>query len=253
MSEEWKEEFFEWKDEIESKYNKISESRIKYENKIKELEKWKKVEEEQHQNITKALDNFVIDAGAIGDSVYSNKLKSLENEIAEQKKMIEDIEETIVLNTCKEITKPYCPIRVADLDKIEVNNKEINELKEWNEKDKRILGSVFSKLFKKVFKLNRNALINTRLTKEQIEKETKAFMNILNDSKVNREALREDYQFKIKNLPNNPLREHYKGLLEKLDSKAEKKEDYFDKQVRLGNISKYKEDSGGERHQGFGH
>ena len=42
MSEEWKKEFFEWKDEIESKYNEILESRIKYENKIEALEKKQK-------------------------------------------------------------------------------------------------------------------------------------------------------------------------------------------------------------------
>jgi len=52
------------------------------------LERWKKIEEEQHKNITNALDNFVIDAGAIGDSVYSNKLKSIEEQIAELKGMI---------------------------------------------------------------------------------------------------------------------------------------------------------------------
>ena len=38
MSEEWKKEFFEWKDQIESKYNDLSESKIKCENKIEVLE-----------------------------------------------------------------------------------------------------------------------------------------------------------------------------------------------------------------------
>jgi hypothetical protein len=75
--------------------------------------------------------------------------------------------------------------------------KEIVELQEWNKKAKTILGRILSKLFKKVFTLNHNALINTRLTKEQIEKETKAFMNILGDSKINREILQEFYKHKI--------------------------------------------------------
>jgi TolA-binding protein len=60
--------------------------------KIKALEEWKKTEEEQHQNITKALDNFVIDAGAIGDNVYSNKLKALEKKLDEEIKSRENWE-----------------------------------------------------------------------------------------------------------------------------------------------------------------
>lgn len=42
MSEEGKKDFFEWKDEIESKYNDLSESRIRCENKIEALEKKQK-------------------------------------------------------------------------------------------------------------------------------------------------------------------------------------------------------------------
>lgn len=82
MSEEWKEEFFEWKDEIESKYNEISESRIKYENKIEALEK-----------------------------------------------KTEEVEGTIMLNTCRKITEPYCPMRIADLDQIKEHKEQIAELK----------------------------------------------------------------------------------------------------------------------------
>lgn len=61
-------------------------------------------------------------------------LGEMEKQINELKERLKENEETIVLNTCREILKPYCPIRVADLDQIEVNNKKIDELKKKGEK-----------------------------------------------------------------------------------------------------------------------
>jgi hypothetical protein len=49
--------------------------------------------------------------------------------LKEANKRISELEETIVLNTCREITKPYCPMRIADLDMIEKNKKQIDVLK----------------------------------------------------------------------------------------------------------------------------
>lgn len=59
------------------------------------------------------------------------------------------------------------------------------------------------------------------------------------------EVLREDYKFKIEKLPDNELKKHYKGLLEKLDSKMEKEDLELDFSEAEWKINP-KKDLGGE-------
>lgn len=135
MSEEGKKEFFEWKDEIESKYNDLSESRIRCENKIEALEK-------------KQKHDF-------------NKLLWI--------KMI-----------------PY---------------------KEWFWGLKMFVEEQIAVIIKKLTWLsNENAKLYTQIDDDALKR-----------AKLE-EVLRDDYRFKIENLPDNELKKHYEGLLEKLDS-----------------------------------
>lgn len=57
-----------------------------------------------------------------------DKLDSIADKLLALEKRFKEIEETIMLNTCREITKPYCPMRVADLDQIKENKEFLREL-----------------------------------------------------------------------------------------------------------------------------
>lgn len=94
--------------------------------KIEKLEKWKKIEEEQHENITKALDNFVIDAGAIADSVYSKEISSLKEQIGGNDIKFDDNIKGMILKNLA---------RANDMDKeISEHEKKLTWLSEENAK-----------------------------------------------------------------------------------------------------------------------
>lgn len=60
--------------------------------------------------------------------ITKEDIRKNKEKISELEKKIGETEETIILNTCREITKPYCPMRIADLNQIKGNKEQIAEL-----------------------------------------------------------------------------------------------------------------------------
>ena len=159
------------------------------------------------------------------------------------------------------------------------NGKRIEELEKDNKTTIEIVKEQDNIYFKEIAELrgedisiltlaqwNKAELNELKEMKKEWDVHGKTHAIIINERDNIKEVLRDDYRFKIDNLPENDLKKHYEGLLAKLDGKkkvektdaldsmvhalyplidgSEKKEqeEYYDKE-----FAQYQEASGGEK------